>query len=322
MSRTVALRIGSGLDEDAETTAAAPPHRRRWRLIALIAVLVAALVGGGWWFMTSGPGAFTTVPTGLVGAEAAAVEAALTAAGLDFTETDPVFDPTIPDGSVVTTEPAPGERVRKDGSVAVSVSKGPDLRVVPSDLPGKPVDDATALLTQAGFVVPDPTHVYDDVVAAGIVIGISVEQGASLPVGTEVVLTVSDGPEPLTIISVTGATAEVAKTQLEAQGLRVAEAQDYSETVPAGSVISQDPAAGTPGHRTDTVTIVVSQGPPLVPVPNVVTMGVSAAKDALEAAGFVVDVNRTWPWDNVIVEQKPAANEPLQKGSTVTIYAG
>ncbi|HWS59092.1 MAG TPA: Stk1 family PASTA domain-containing Ser/Thr kinase [Actinotalea sp.] len=322
LGSTIALKIGTGLEPEPPTAAdAVTAHRRRaWRRVLAVVLTVAVLGGIAWWFQGFGPGAYTVVPEGIVGAELAVAEQALTAAGLTAASEE-VFHPTEPFGTVVAATPGEGERVAKEGTVALSVSKGPDLRIVPTGLAGRPVDDVVAELTTAGFAVPEPTHAYADAVAAGAVIGISVAEGAELPVGTEVVVTVSDGPEPLTIISVVGAPEGVAKQQLEDQGLRVERAEEYSEEFEAGVVMAQSPEAGSPGFRTDTVTITISQGPPLVVVPDVVTKDINDARKVLEDAGFDVAVDRLWPWDRVVVEQDPVAGASAPKGTTVTIYA-
>lgn len=322
MSRTIALRIGTGLDPEPPTEEPSRGHRR-WNLLLGLGVLLLLLLGGGgWWFMTAGPGAWTTVPDGLVGAELEVAEAAITDRGLEVSGTAEVFHPDIPFGSVVATDPGTGERVRKDGSVAIQVSKGPDLRTVPAELAGKPLEQAVTALTDAGFTVPEPKHAYDDVVAAGLVIGISAQDGESLPVNTEITVTVSDGPEPVEILSVVGADAATAKQQLEAAGLRVAEAQDYSEDFAAGVVMLQSPEGGTQGHRTDTVTITISQGPPLVEVPDVgYGAALPDAKKMLEDAGFKVAVERTSPFLrlNRVIAQSPEGGTQAPKGSTITL---
>ena len=60
-----------------------------------------------------------------------------------------------------------------------------------------------------------------------------------------------------------------------------------SDTVPLGRVISQDPSTGT-GSKGDEIALVVSKGPVLVAVPKVRGMGLDAATQRLEAAGFQV----------------------------------
>ena len=315
LGRTISLKIGAGLVD---------PTARRRRVIRLgliVGVVVALLSLGGWWYASSGPGAYTSVPSGLLGQTVAEASAVLEQHGLGATSTT-AFDPTVPDGAIVSATPEEGERIRKDGSVDLVVSKGPDLREVPADLAGAKLDDVVAALTAADFTVPDPKHSFDDVVAEGIVLSIDPPSGASQPVGTPITVTVSDGPEPLTVISVVGRDAAEAKKALEDQGLRVTEQQDYSEEYPEGQVMAQDPAASAEGHRTDPITITISQGPPLVEVPDIpYGAAVRDATSDLEKAGFVVKVERAGAFFqlNRVIAQSPEGGSQAPKGSTVVI---
>ncbi|OWY58769.1 hypothetical protein B7486_78190, partial [cyanobacterium TDX16] len=81
---------------------------------------------------------------------------------------------------------------------------------------------------------------------------------------------------------------------------------------------------GTAVDENSTVTLIVSAGPEPVAVPNVVGQDEAAARAALEGAGFVVNVEQRQPDDDNIpegqvFEQRPAANEQLTRGETVTI---
>ncbi len=312
LGRTISLKIGSGLVD---------PRSRRRRIIGLgvlVALLVALIVSGISWYLTTGPGAYTRVPQGLVGVTLSEAASALDSAGLAMTSTE-AFDPSIAAGEVVSANPASGERIRKDGGVALTVSKGPDMRTVPDGLAGATLEDAVAALTAAEFAVPDPVHVFDNVVAAGIVIAVDPASGASQPVGTPITITVSDGPEPVTIISVVDTDATEAKKALESLGLRVKETKDFSTTVPEGQVMAQDPAAGTPGHANDTVTITISQGPPLVEMPDVVRKSFTDAKAQLEALGLVVKQDRVFAVLGQVVAQDPKAGTVLRVGDSVTL---
>ena len=288
------------------------------------------LGGIAWWYMAEGPGAWTSVPTGVVGAELSAAEQVLTQHGLSVGATRQVFDPAIPKGSVVDTDPGQGDPVRKNGAVDLQVSKGPDLRTVPTGLAGKPVADVVAALKQAGFTVPDPEGTYDDVVAKGNVISIrtedgAAEDGAQLPVDTTIIVTVSDGPAPVKVPGVIGQEAAAAKQALEKVGLKVDEAQDYSEQYPEGQVMLQSLDPGADAHRRDAITITISQGPPLVAVPNVRGYNEQRATKDLEDAGFKVKVDYGLfgkLFGARVVSQDPAGDAQAPKGSTVTITIG
>lgn len=334
LRRTMALRIGSGLEPrpepeaEPEAVAVLAPEervRRRRLFVVLLVIGLAALFGSvALWYTSEGPGAYTTVPQDVVGVELAAAQEALDALGLTAAPTE-VFDPVVAQGLVVSAEPGEGERVRKEGTVALSVSKGPDLRTVPPDLVGAPAADVTAALTAAGFVVPEPERAHHDTVPTDHVIGMSAEAGAQLPVDTEVRLTVSDGPEPLSVPSVIGTARDAAVRDLENVGLKIVEEKaDFSEQYPAGVVMAQSPEPGTPGHRMDGVSITISQGPPLVDVPNVFGLSEDQAKQAITGAGFVVDVKygifARLPGARVVSQNPGEGQAP--KGSTVTITIG
>ncbi|WNB84455.1 protein kinase domain-containing protein [Cellulomonas sp. ATA003] len=131
---TVALPIGAGIRTEeelaAEARAGSAPARRRRRLRwALVVALLLALLGAGtWWYLTSGPGAFTTVPD-VVGEQQDVAVDRITTAELDSTVAE-VFDPQAA-GTVIGTDPGPGAAIRRDGSVELTVSRGPEMTTVP-----------------------------------------------------------------------------------------------------------------------------------------------------------------------------------------------
>jgi eukaryotic-like serine/threonine-protein kinase len=91
-----------------------------------------------------------TVP-GVAGKTYDQAAAALQAIGLVAVRAD-AFSDTVPKDQVSGTTPAAGASVDRGGKVTVTVSKGPDLVAVP-DVTNKSVQDATALMQQAGVSV-------------------------------------------------------------------------------------------------------------------------------------------------------------------------
>ncbi|MFB9954054.1 Stk1 family PASTA domain-containing Ser/Thr kinase [Cellulomonas denverensis] len=321
---TVALPIGLGVEEP-DSPGPARRRRRRWVLLGAAVLLIAALAGGGtWWFQNVGPGAYTTVPEvdSLTEQEARSV---LDDAGLGV-EVEQAFDDTAAAGTVFDSEPASGERVRKDGAVTLIVSRGPDVVSVPDNLLGALQADAAADLTAAGLTVDYEDQAFSDEVAQGLVLkvtgldGADLAPGTSLKRGTTVLLTISDGPAPVKVIQVVGATLETATQQLNAACLKIATEEVFSDTVPAGSVVSQSPEAGTDAHRTDTVTVQVSKGPELIEVPNVERMSFADAEKTLTDLGFVVKRETSWGgFIGQVVDQSVDAGQTAPKGSTITL---
>src|SRR5262249_39214776 len=145
--------------------------------------------------------------------------------------------------------------------------------------------------------------------------------------GSTVKLTVSKGVGQVAVPNVNCLDVVSATSQLSAAGLNVKQAQEPSERVESGSVIRTDPGAGQTVVKGSTVTLVVSSGPPQVGVPMVVGLTESAARDALQAAGFLVaksdiDVPFNSSQAGTVVTQNPPPGTPAPKGSTVSITVG
>jgi serine/threonine-protein kinase len=333
--RTVALPIGLGEHGAGNgavvATIDAPPRRSRRRLVAWIAaavLLVAAVAGGSWWYATEGPGAFTTVPE-IAGLAQADAEAALDEAGLDHTAQDG-FSDEIAVGSVISSDPGDGESVRKDGSVTLTVSVGPDVVDLPAGLVTMMQDDAAAALTAAdlvaGYEPLDTRADWDDTATIGSVLRVVDEDGNDIPEGTRVprgstvYLVLSDGPAPVTVISVVGATLEDATEELGKSGLQVTSEEVFSDTVAAGAVVAQDPGSNAEAHRGDTVHLQVSKGPELIEVPSVFGNSYDDAKATLEGLGFVVVRENVFasPTGRVL-SQSVSAGEKIKRGTQITL---
>ncbi len=323
--RTVALPIGA-VTVSGSPAAATARRRRPWRWVVAAVLLLAAVGGGTWWYLAVGPGAYTTVPavSGLAEDDALG---ALDAADL-ASDVVRAFDDTVPSGDVVSADPGDGERVRKDGTVTLTVSKGVDLVAMPAEtLVGKLQADAEALLTAAGL---DTDYVegdhWDDAAAVGAVLAVTeadgtpVEPGQALRRGSTVLLTLSDGPEPVRIVSVVGATLDEATAQLQGLGLVVAPEEAFSDTVEAGRVISQSPEGGAQGKRTDTVTLQVSKGPETVAMPNLTGKQYGEAAAALEALGLKAERrNVLGGLFGTVRDQSVPAEQQVAKGTTITL---
>ena len=91
-----------------------------------------------------------------------------------------------------------------------------------------------------------------------------------------------------TVPSVAGMTVSTARGDLANAGFVVATGTArHSNTVPAGEVISTDPAAGGQIGHGGTVTIIPSLGPVLVTVPSVTGQPLAQAQKSLKAAGLI-----------------------------------
>ena len=309
--------------EPLQQTVVAPQHvapRPRGRLLlaaALLLVLLGGGAGAGTWWYTAGPGAWTSTPA-VLGVNAESARAELATAGLGLRLDDAAeYSETVPAGEVVRTEPAPGERVRKDGTVTAVLSRGPERYDVP-DVSGLPLAEARSALAERTLRVGRTTEAWSERVPEGEVVSQRPGPGAE-PVrrDTPVDVVVSKGREPIAVPAVAGEPRDRAEDAVERAGLEVEVTGDWSETIPAGRVITQNPPRG-PLHRGDVVHLVVSKGPPLVEVPHVLDQRSEEARRTLEAAGFRVETQGTRILDRVLA-QSEVGGEKIPKGSTVTL---
>lgn len=291
-------------------------RRRRRGLWAMVSVLlVAALVAGVAWFFTSGPGAYTVTPA--VSGTASEATATLEAAGLGA-QVREQFDEAVPTGTVIGTDPAAGDEVRKGATVDVFVSKGSEFTVV-GPLAGLTVEQATTALDGLDLELAQAEPQFSETVPEGQVISQAPAEGEQVRRGESVEVVTSKGRQPIEVPVVTGAGRADAEAAITEAGLAPQVAEEFSETVPDGLVISQSPSEGTL-FADETVELVVSKGPPLVTVPNVVGQQVDEARTALEGAGFVVEEERILGgYFGTVRAQDPGADSQAPKGSTVTI---
>jgi eukaryotic-like serine/threonine-protein kinase len=134
------------------------------------------------------------------------------------------------------------------------------------DVTGMTVNEARETLEADGLTAGTITRVQSADDPEGTVVGQSPAAGRQVEEGSAVDLEVAGAPPPtatpVAVPGVVGSSQAAAEAQLTGAGFTVVVSQAESDTVPAGSVISQDPQAGvvaTPGSR---VSIVVSTGPP------------------------------------------------------------
>ena len=295
--------------------------RRRTGLRALIAAIVVLAIGGagfaGWW-LAAGPGTYAPTPD-VLGQSFDEASSSLSAEGLVLQATAEEYSETVPPGSILATDPSPGDGIRPGGTVGAVVSLGPERYAVP-DVRGATPTEATAAIVEAGLATAGRTEAYDDQVPAGQVARTDPAIGEPVPPDTPVDLVVSKGPEPVELPDITGKKQSVATKRLEEAGLQVTATKEFSTSVAQGRVVSMSPKAATVVDSGSTVELVVSKGPPPVEVPNLIDMRRKAAVEELQRLGLKAEIDDGQVTRlNRVFDQSPSPGEMVPRGTTVIL---
>jgi serine/threonine-protein kinase len=300
----------SGVHRDISTKS----KGRKWAPLLLI---LALLIGGGAWYQFTG--SYEVVPpvTSLTVDEATVILAPLEL-GVEVVEE---FSEDIPAGVIIRTEPASGENARKGSPVKLFVSKGQERYIIPSDLAGQDPKDATSALEALTLVISGTNEVFDELIPVGKVVSTEPVGGTSVKRETPVTVLVSKGPAPVEVPPIIGTLITDATTALGALGLTTETIREDFDDSPAGTILTTDPIPGTTVPKGTIIKVVLSKGPVLVDVPNVVGMDVATATTTLQSAGFQVKtVNKlTVAILNKVYSQNPASGSKSPKGSVITL---
>ncbi len=259
------------------------------------------------------------VPQVAAGSTVDAATSAITAVGLHVS-TDPkrdLYDDTVPRGSVIRTDPGAGDPVDIGSTVVLIRSLGAEPVAIPP-VAGKQLDDARNALLVAGFTIGSSVTQFDADDPAGTVIGTVPRVGSTAAHGSAVSLVLAVS---LTVPSVTGMTQDSAFETLTSQGfVPTLDAPAFDASVPAGSVITTVPMAGTRiDPASPRVGVIVSTA---VTVPDVSHGNVGDARSTLAALGLGLSVHALFGVDSSIVSgQSPDAGTLVQPNSTVTVTA-
>jgi beta-lactam-binding protein with PASTA domain len=266
------------------------------------------------------PASTTSVPNVLNMTQGAAT-AAINGAGLVVGTVGNAASPSVPAGAVISQNPTAGAQVASGSAVNLVVSTGPSLVPVPNVV-NMTQSNAQTAITNAGLVVGAVSNAPSQSVPAGSVISQNPTAGTQVAAGSAVSLVVSSGPSLVSVPNVVNMTQSSAQSAITNAGLTVGNLTSAaSGTVPSGSVISQNPTAGTQVVAATTVDLVISLGPSVVTVPSVANMTQGAATTAINNAGLVVGgvssaSSQTVPSGSVI-SQSPTAGTQVAAGSAV-----
>ena len=190
------------------------------------------------------------------------------------------------------------------------------------DVTGKQMILARQILEDKKLRV-NVAETYNADVPAGQVVSQNPTAGSKVKEQRLVTIYVSKGGEEIEMPDLTGLSKSDAEAQLKKMGLKLGSVYEKYSNEEAGTVIKQDPKAGTKISRGQTVDITVSKGKQShkVSVPDVTGVSLDAAKAALQSRGLrvgSVSKQESRQAAGTVISQSPASGE-VEEGSSISL---
>lgn len=181
-----------------------------------------------------------------------------------------------------------------------------------------------------GIVIIEDSQRVDTTVEAGTILSQTPSGGAPLQT-KEIRVVVAAAPEMLTVPSVIGKSVVDATETLVDAGFEVPPTEQEASSEPRGTVLRQEPNAGSKSEKGSLVRLVVSGEPEdedgpkaeMVKVPKVLRLPLSSARKKIEAAGLTVGSVREREDPELssqrVLSQEPDGGTEAAKGSAVNL---
>jgi serine/threonine-protein kinase len=293
-----------------------PRVKRNRRIAAGLAITLGVLA----WYLVVGPGSKVVVPS-LAGLTTNQAKSQLEDLGLNLDIASEEFSEDIPEGKVITSQPAGGGRVAPNGTVAVTVSRGKERYAVPN-LQGLKIEVAENLLKDNKLILGEVVEEFSTEFPKGFIMRSAPTAGERIKRDSQVNIFVSKGIEQIGVSSYKGKSGEQALNELTEAGFEVDTKYIYSEDLPIGAVISQSPAAGEL-DKGSKITLLVSKGSEFVFIPNIFSLTQAKAVATLKDLDLKVIVKTVGnKKTKVVTNVAPKVGTKVKRGSTVTITVG
>jgi len=232
---------------------------KRWALYVAGAVLAGYLTAYLLVFPAPLLHAHEVVPR-VLGLSVAEATSELKKVGLQIQDGGAQPDPTAPQGSVIWQDPPPGVSAPAGLRVTLVSSDGPPKIPVP-DVAGLDGALSRRLVAAAGLTAAPPESV-QAAAPPGIAMLTRPPAGSLLAPGTPVTVVVSRGAPTIPVPDVLGMSAGDARTRVEVEGLQLGTVtRRRTAGATPGTVVAQQPAAGTLAAPGTVVDIVIARSP-------------------------------------------------------------
>lgn len=244
--------------------------------------------------------------------------------GLKMVISKQIHNDTFEKDAVISQEPEGGAKIEEGETVYLVISLGPKVTEVP-DIVGLKLEETEKILKEENLKFGIIDEKYSDEVAKNKIITQRPESGEIVPFNTPIYVIVSLGVEKMEVPNVIGMDYETARDILENKQLSVSRIYQKFESVKIGTVISQEPATGVKVFKNSLVTLTLSSGNEMIPIPKVIRENFEVARSALKESGFEIEeqwVLSSQTTKNLVLNQDPQGGTGAPPGTVIIIYIG
>lgn len=250
-------------DRKPKVDPAPAPVKKKSKKGKIIALIIGALLLIGLIVVLAFPGMFRPakieVPD-VVGMTLEEATEELEATGFVIGEVREQYSEEVEEGQVIRTTPEAGRMRDPETEINLYVSQGPETIKV-NDYVGRSIEQVRPLVADSFQSVTENEEFSDEPI--GTIIAQQPEAGEEVnALETELILTVSKGPETRELLDLRGYNARALEDYAASSGFVInSSARENSSEVPAGEVIRQSPEPGTMLKPGSEVAVVISDGP-------------------------------------------------------------
>jgi serine/threonine-protein kinase len=184
-------------------------------------------------------------------------------------------------------------------------------------------DAASSALEKVGFHALKGETRFHKTIPADVILEQDPPAGSVQKRGADVTLIVSGGQRTATVPEVASLSQQQAQIAIENAGFTFGSVSQQTSNIPRGAVISSVPPSGTSTELPATVSIILSQGPSTIQVPDLTGRTLADARSTLEQLGLHLgatsrDTSSFTP-ENTILGQSPAPGATISAGASVSL---
>lgn len=188
---------------------------------------------------------------------------------------------------------------------------------------GMTYDAASSALEKAGFHALRGQTRFHKTIPEDIILEQDPPAGSVQKRGADVTLAISGGQATATVPEVAGSSQQQAQIAIENAGFTFGTISQQTSNLARGAVISSVPPAGTTTQLPATVSIILSQGPSTIQIPDLTGRTLPDARSTLEQLGLHLgstsrDTSSFIP-ENTILGQAPSPGATVSAGASVNL---